>query len=101
MCASSRALASCFHSASRWPMHDRNSSFSFIHVRRAAAALIGIITLSQLAACYSMRPSNGGGQATFESPRKAVAADVAVPPGYTVEVIATGLTFPTGVAFDD
>jgi glucose/arabinose dehydrogenase len=29
------------------------------------------------------------------------ANDVAVPSGYTIEAVATGLTFPTGVAFDD
>ena len=29
------------------------------------------------------------------------AADIAVPSGYRIEPVATGLTFPTGVAFDD
>ena len=29
------------------------------------------------------------------------AADIAVPSGYQIELVATGLTFPTGVAFDD
>src|SRR3954468_20634809 len=62
---------------------------------------IGITAVSQLAGCYAMRPSEGGGQTQFVPPRKVAANDIAVPPDYTVEVVATGLTFPTGVAFDD
>jgi glucose/arabinose dehydrogenase len=54
-----------------------------------------------LAGCYAMRPSSGGGQTQFTPPRAVDAADVAVPAGYRVEVVATGLTFPSGVAFDD
>jgi glucose/arabinose dehydrogenase len=61
-------------------------------------ASLGVVSL--LAGCYSMRPSEGGGQASFQPPRSASAADVAVPDGYRVEVVATGLTFPTGVTFD-
>lgn len=53
-----------------------------------------------LAGCYSMRPSSGAGQTDFMAPRHVDPADVAVPPGYVVEVVATDLTFPTGVAFD-
>ncbi|HET6567493.1 MAG TPA: hypothetical protein VFG50_05975 [Rhodothermales bacterium] len=48
-----------------------------------------------------MRSSDGGGKATFEPPREVNPADVAVPEGYRIEVVATGLTFPTGIAFDD
>lgn len=51
--------------------------------------------------CYSMHPSRGGGQTDFSTPRETNAADVAVPAGYKIEVVATGLTFPTGVTFDD
>jgi len=50
--------------------------------------------------CYQLRPSNGTGQETFTPPRKALAADVALPTGFRIEPIATGLTFPTGVTFD-
>lgn len=56
---------------------------------------------SSLAGCYSILPSSGGGQAATSSVRTADPADVSVPPGYKVEVVATGLTFPTGVAFDN
>lgn len=51
--------------------------------------------------CYSMRPSSGAGQTDFSPPRKFDAADVAVPNGYRVEVVARDLTFPTGMTFDD
>ena len=57
------------------------------------------LTLS-LTACYGMRPSSGGGQTRFEGQRVVRAEDVALPDGYRAEVVATGLTFPTGVAFD-
>lgn len=51
--------------------------------------------------CYRIQPSNGGAQARFKSPRRVDARDVQVPAGYRVQVVSTGLTFPTGVAFDD
>lgn len=51
--------------------------------------------------CYYIRPSSGGGQTSFSPPREVRASDVAVPDGYRIEVVAKGLTFPTGVAFDD
>lgn len=56
-----------------------------------------------LCACYSIHPSSGGGKLT-ELPkngeRRVAAADVALPDGYRIEVVASGLTFPTGVTFD-
>ena len=60
-----------------------------------------VIAAVVLGGCYGMRPSAGGGQTDFKPPRNANAADVAVPAGYRVELVASGLTFPTGVAFDD
>ncbi len=51
--------------------------------------------------CFRILPSQGAGQTTFAPPRRVTASDVAVPRGYVVEAVATGLTFPTGVAFDD
>lgn len=56
------------------------------------------------AACFSSRPSKGGGQVSEAKADKAVAApenpyDVDVPPGYRVELVADGLNFPTGIAF--
>lgn len=62
-----------------------------------AAALVAVATLS---ACYNVRPSSGGGQTSAALPRQVNPADVAVPRGFRVDVVARGLTFPTGVAFD-
>lgn len=59
-------------------------------------ALASVIFLT---GCYSVRPSSGAGQATA-SPRRIHAADIALPPGFRIEAIATSLTFPTGVTFD-
>lgn len=63
-------------------------------------AAAGLLAAVLLAGCYAFRTSSGAGQTEFSAPRKISAADVAVPAGYRVEVVATGLTFPTGVAFD-
>jgi glucose/arabinose dehydrogenase len=65
---------------------------------------LGVIGLlcagSILPGCYSSTPSNGGGQGAA-GPRRCVSPhDVAVPCGYDVEVVATGLTYPSGIAFD-
>jgi glucose/arabinose dehydrogenase len=53
-----------------------------------------------LAGCYSTRASNGGGQTVFAGERAVRATDIALPAGYRIVPVATGLTFPTGVAFD-
>ncbi|UFS71460.1 PQQ-dependent sugar dehydrogenase [Geomonas sp. RF6] len=57
-----------------------------------------------LSGCLGMRPTSGGGKITklpAGGERLLNPDDVAVPEGYQVEVVATGLTFPTGVAFDE
>jgi glucose/arabinose dehydrogenase len=70
-------------------------------VHRAALRALGLgAALALLPACYALRPSAGGGRADFDPPRAVRAADVALPDGYTIVPVATGLTFPTGVAFD-
>ncbi|HEX8679244.1 MAG TPA: hypothetical protein VF683_04765, partial [Chthoniobacterales bacterium] len=56
------------------------------------------LAVATLSGCYDMRPSSGGGQTTFSGPRAVNTADVALPAGYRIEVVATGLTYPTGVA---
>lgn len=48
-----------------------------------------------------MRKSAGGGQIKDIPPRTINTADIAVPPGYKIEMVAHGLTFPSAVAFDD
>jgi glucose/arabinose dehydrogenase len=54
-----------------------------------------------LTSCYDVRPSRGGGQTSFLPPRIVTPGDVAVPAGYNIDIVASGLTFPTGIAFDD
>lgn len=51
--------------------------------------------------CYRMRKSNGGGQIETTPKRNINAADIAIHPGYKIEAIAKGLTFPTAVTTDD
>ena len=69
-----------------------------VYLTRLAGLWLGTLLLTS---CYNMRPSNGGAQSEFSPPRATQAADIAVPSGYRVELVASGLTFPTGVAFDD
>jgi glucose/arabinose dehydrogenase len=65
---------------------------TFIVVVAAAGATGG---------CYRLRGSVGGGQIAAPAQRTVRPADVALPPGYSIEPVAMGLTFPTGVVFDD
>src|SRR6266536_512037 len=53
--------------------------------------------------CFITRPNEGGAQmaATKVGPRQYNPADVAMPAGYRIEPLATGLTYPTGIAFDE
>jgi glucose/arabinose dehydrogenase len=62
--------------------------------------LLAILSVT-LGGCYTLRPSNGGGMTGFEPPRRYDPADIALPEGYRIELVAQGLTFPTGVVFDD
>jgi glucose/arabinose dehydrogenase len=50
--------------------------------------------------CFSLRPGSGSGQTSFAGPRRLSSDDVALPRGYTIEPVATGFTFPTGITFD-
>jgi glucose/arabinose dehydrogenase len=68
--------------------------------RKWAGVLALAMIVAAAAGCYTMRRSSGGGQTTFAPPRTVDARDVALPPGYEIEAVATGLTFPTGVTFD-
>jgi glucose/arabinose dehydrogenase len=61
--------------------------------------LTALVALT-LCGCYNLRPSTGGGQTTSDGSRAINPLDVAVPDGYRVEAIASGFTYPTGVAFD-
>lgn len=48
-----------------------------------------------------MHGSSGGGMTEWKPPRKINPDDIAVLKGYRIEPVATGLTFPTGITFDD
>ena len=63
--------------------------------------IILFILLIILSGCYGLRTSSGGGEASFTPPRTVNSNDIALPEGYRIEAVTTGLTFPTGVAFDD
>ncbi|HLS28023.1 MAG TPA: glucose dehydrogenase [Opitutales bacterium] len=63
-----------------------------------AALLAAAVGLSR---CYSFRPSAGGGQTDFTPPRTLDPNDVLLPDEYEIEIIADGLTFPTGITFDE
>lgn len=69
--------------------------------RRGITTVSAVILLfSGVAGCYSMRPSSGAGQTTFQGPRVFDPASVILPAGYKIEVVARDLTFPTGITFD-
>ncbi|MEF2277185.1 glucose dehydrogenase [Deinococcus sp. YIM 134068] len=68
--------------------------------RRPALAAAFLLSLG-LTSCYNLLPSKGGGQISPPTTRAVRAADIAVPAGYRVEAVATGLNFPTAVAFDE
>lgn len=70
----------------------------------AATAASSAFLLLFAVGCFDLHPSKGGGQTQpppSTTTRPVAAADVALPPGYRIEIVATGLNFPTGVAFDD
>jgi glucose/arabinose dehydrogenase len=60
-----------------------------------------VLCLSVLTSCYRMRSSKGGGQIEDLPQRKIAPTDIALQPGYKIEAITSGLTFPTACAFDE
>lgn len=83
-------------------MHSGAKEQNMIVLRKAAA--LGALLFSMLlllVSCYGVRPSAGGGEGVDAGERKVNAADIALPEGYVAEVVARGLTFPTGIAFDE
>jgi glucose/arabinose dehydrogenase len=71
-----------------------------MNARRSMRLAVAVALALAIAGCYRVLPSSGGGQVAAPGPRAPNAADVALATGYTIEVVARGLTFPTGVAFD-
>ena len=63
---------------------------------------IFLVQLFFIQSCYRISPSQGGGQlAKLPEERKIDPEDIILPKGYQAEVIAKGLTFPTGITFDE
>lgn len=56
-----------------------------------------------LSGCFKIHPSEGGGQLSYKPNRNRTItpSDIALPAGYKIEAVATGLTFPTGITFDE
>lgn len=70
------------------------------HLRPGRTFIQALLASTLLTGCYNLLPSDGGGQANPPAVRTVRPADIAVPAGYRVEAVATGLDFPTAVAFD-
>lgn len=63
--------------------------------------LILALLLLSLLSCYRMRKSAGGGQIKGIPGRTITTADIALPPGYKIEAVASGFTFPSAAVMDD
>ena len=62
--------------------------------------LLFLAAALQAAGCAALAPSKGGGQTRSDDGRHVDPRDIALPGGYRIEVVATGLNMPSGVAFD-
>jgi glucose/arabinose dehydrogenase len=71
-----------------------------MHRFPASARLLPAGALLLLAQCYFMRGNSGGADLAEPAARRFTPGEIAVPAGYRAELVASGLTFPTGVAFD-
>lgn len=67
---------------------------------KKAFLLLNIIAIF-FTSCYRMRSSSGGGQISSIPQRQINASDIALPPGYKIEAVASGFTFPSAITFDD
>lgn len=66
--------------------------------RSTSTLALGWLALAGLCACHA---EEGGGGQTQELRISPNPADIALPGGYRIELVAAGLTFPTGVAVDE
>jgi glucose/arabinose dehydrogenase len=69
-------------------------------MKKQTLFLLSLLVAFTLFSCYRMRASKGGGQVK-DTIRKVNASDIALSPGYKIEPVALGFTFPTDVVFDD
>lgn len=74
-------------------MNQYNKKFRFY--------LIACLAALSISSCYFMHSSSGGGEAKWKAPRQINPKDIAILKGYTIEPVASGLTFPTGITFDE
>lgn len=82
-------------------MKVRATSRPPLRSRLKPTLLLGLAALAAAPGCFSARASSGGGETTPPPARSIRTSDIELPDGYVIEVVATGLTFPTGVTFDD
>lgn len=71
---------------------------------RPAAFMLFAPAAVILSGCYAIRPTQGGGDISrqaLKTARHPDPGDIALPAGYRIEVAASGLTYPTAVAFDE
>src|SRR4051812_15569878 len=54
-----------------------------------------------LPSCFRMRASKGGGQISTVPQRNINPGNIALPAGYKIEAVLTGLNFPSAATFDD
>jgi glucose/arabinose dehydrogenase len=66
---------------------------------RAWALVTSLVCCS--VGCYRVLPGAGGGRVKANPERPINAADVSLEAGYSIEPVAAGLIFPTGVTWDD
>lgn len=60
------------------------------------------LLLLSLPACYRLQHSQGGGQLSYQpEERRLNPSDILLPDGYTIEVVSSGLTFPTAAVQDE
>jgi glucose/arabinose dehydrogenase len=73
--------------------------------RRARLGLAATgVALLALSGCYRVRNAEGGGEVDVDEvkgPRPIRTTDVALHPGFGIRLVAHGLTYPTGIAFDE
>jgi glucose/arabinose dehydrogenase len=69
----------------------------------ALAVLAGLLVANPAPGIlfYTFLPWNGAGKAPPRAVRHVNPADVRVPPGYCIEPVVVGLTYPTGVVTDE
>src|ERR1051325_3069338 len=96
-------MGSCPYSQTENPdTHIGSKKEELMNLERAvlrSALLCSILSLLS-GGCYRIRPSNGAGQTTYSGSRPIDPRSIAVLPGFRIDAVATGLTFPTGVTFD-